>query len=623
MEKNIFWKPVMPKKWPRLISISFALFALSCSPENADETQIPDPDDPGSPDMELLSESLMMDIVFDQDGTAKDISDNANNVVSVMGSTVLVYYNNSFGGYIPRFYNTPGESVSSGYYRAEYYTDRSFRTNIQNGFTLETMFMLESEPDGSKMAVFSSLEDGGAGLSIAANTMGNEIIFELYVGSRLVTLRSGVAPEKGKAYHVAGVWDKEGSTAYLYVNGELKASFGTSGDFVLPELADQWFGIGCDAGPTSGGEYSFRGDIYIARVYGLAADSGQISSLWADADRDLESSFLSIDDILIFPSCEVCPGYRYMILGTGFQQGDMVRLAAADDADNPVDLQCEVYAGHVTLIMPSGIKDGNYSLYIVRDGVIAPLGIVRLVLSDNPAPLSAPGIVAHRGYHILPGTVENSISALEAAQELGVYGCEIDVWITADDTLVVHHDGVMSGMTFQNCNWDDIKDLRLSNSETLPLLSDMLELVKEKGNTKLIIEIKEHSSQDRNEKATDEVLDMVADMETGDYVEYISSDMDICRRIAEKSAGAMVGYLGGDVDPATLAADGIMCIDYPYATLNALNYMVKDAHDLGMKVNIWTINDDSEMMSSIALGVDYITTDYPDRLAEICEMMRE
>ena len=51
--------------------------------------------------------------------------------------------------------------------------------------------------------------------------------------------------------------------------------------------------------------------------------------------------------------------------------------------------------------------------------------------------------------------------------------------------------------------------------------------------------------------------------------------------------------------------------------------MIKDAHSLGMKVNVWTVNTDEDIMSSIALGVDYITTDCPDRVMEICSMLEE
>ena len=238
-------------------------------------------------------------------------------------------------------------------------------------------------------------------------------------------------------------------------------------------------------------------------------------------------------------------------------------------------------------------------------------------------PLSAPGVIAHRGYHTLSGVPENSIAALKASQELGVYGCETDVWITTDGVLVIHHDGVLSGMTLQDCTYEEIRNLKLSNGETLPLLSDMLEQTRTGGDTRLIIEIKEHSTDERNALVTDAILKMVEDMGMKDHVEYICFDRDVCRRIASAAPDAMVGYLTGNFEPADLAEEGIMCIDYPFSTLNINRYMVADAHGLGMKVNIWTVNSDEDMLASIALGVDYITTDYPDRLMEIYEMMEE
>ena len=60
------------------------------------------------------------------------------------------------------------------------------------------------------------------------------------------------------------------------------------------------------------------------------------------------------------------------------------------------------------------------------------------------------------------------------------YGIELDVWRTTDDRLVVHHDGVMSGLTFSNCSYDRIKDLKLANGEVLPTLDNFIATFKEK-----------------------------------------------------------------------------------------------------------------------------------------------
>lgn len=51
-----------------------------------------------------------------------------------------------------------------------------------------------------------------------------------------------------------------------------------------------------------------------------------------------------------------------------------------------------------------------------------------------------PGIVAHRGYWNTEGAAQNSVTALKNAQKMGLYGSEMDVWLTKDGYLVVGHD---------------------------------------------------------------------------------------------------------------------------------------------------------------------------------------
>ena len=46
---------------------------------------------------------------------------------------------------------------------------------------------------------------------------------------------------------------------------------------------------------------------------------------------------------------------------------------------------------------------------------------------------------------------------------------------------------------------------------------------------------------------------------------------------------------------------------------------VKDAHDNNLPVNVWTVNDEDDMLKMIEYGVDGIMTDYPLRLKNLCE----
>lgn len=44
---------------------------------------------------------------------------------------------------------------------------------------------------------------------------------------------------------------------------------------------------------------------------------------------------------------------------------------------------------------------------------------------------------------------------------------------------------------------------------------------------------------------------------------------------------------------------------------------VKTAHELGIRVSVWTVNEPEEMAKFIDMGVDSIITDYPDRLRKV------
>ena len=43
------------------------------------------------------------------------------------------------------------------------------------------------------------------------------------------------------------------------------------------------------------------------------------------------------------------------------------------------------------------------------------------------------------------------------------------------------------------------------------------------------------------------------------------------------------------------------------------------AHELGLSVNVWTVNQPGRMRKLIRMGVDGIITDYPDRLRQVLE----
>ncbi len=267
--------------------------------------------------------------------------------------------------------------------------------------------------------------------------------------------------------------------------------------------------------------------------------------------------------------------------------------------------------------IPDNFTAGKYRIVLKRGNSKSPIGYADMKLVDQVHQVNRTQIVAHRGYH--PGSVpENSVASLIEAQKLGVYGSEFDVYVTTDNVVVLYHNASFSGSEVaSNSKWkgvrpdsstyEDIKDYKLSNGEPLPTLEDYLVQAQKYPNTKLILEIKTHNSAEKNMRAAKVCVDAVKAKNMQHQVEYIAFSYDICKKIVELDPNAMVQYLNGDKDPATVLKDGIRGIDYTSSKLK--DSWIKEANDLGMTVNVWTVNAESAMVDFMNKGVDLITTD--------------
>jgi glycerophosphoryl diester phosphodiesterase len=75
-----------------------------------------------------------------------------------------------------------------------------------------------------------------------------------------------------------------------------------------------------------------------------------------------------------------------------------------------------------------------------------------------------------------------------------------------------------------------------------------------------------------------------------------------------------VDDFGGDV-PALVAAAGCAVWSPEFDDLTPA--ALRRAHALGLEVIVWTVNEPDDMAALIAMGVDGIITDYPDRLRAV------
>jgi glycerophosphoryl diester phosphodiesterase len=229
-------------------------------------------------------------------------------------------------------------------------------------------------------------------------------------------------------------------------------------------------------------------------------------------------------------------------------------------------------------------------------------------------------IIAHRGYWNKAGAAENSLASLNNAIELGAYGSELDVWITADNILVLNHDATYGGVNIESATSATIAPLRLSNGEPLPTLQQCIDIVKQQAGsnkTKLIIEIKTHSSNTNNKRCVDAVVQAVNNSQAGDLVDYIAFSSYVCEELIKINPQHRVAYLNGDMTPGTLKTLGYWGLDYQMNVLKSNTDMVNRAITEGLTTNVWTVNTSSDMQYFINMGVDFITTDEPHTLKNL------
>jgi glycerophosphoryl diester phosphodiesterase len=234
-----------------------------------------------------------------------------------------------------------------------------------------------------------------------------------------------------------------------------------------------------------------------------------------------------------------------------------------------------------------------------------------------------PKIIAHRGNWDRIGAAQNSIAALKNAFSLGIYGSELDVWMSRGGALVINHDASYQGVDIVSASYDRLSSLQLSNGEFMPLLKHCLIAAGEQrgqDRTKLIIEIKSMGSTtddalDYERRTAAEVVRQVEASGLADLVDYISFSKNICDALVHSNPAHRVAYLNGDLSPQQLKEAGYWGLDYHISVLRNHPDWVRDAHALGLTVNVWTVNKVEDMEYFIRLGVDYITTDNPLFLA--------
>lgn len=230
-------------------------------------------------------------------------------------------------------------------------------------------------------------------------------------------------------------------------------------------------------------------------------------------------------------------------------------------------------------------------------------------------------IIAHRGFWKTDGSAQNSLTALKKANEIKAYGSELDIWLSSDGIPVVFHDGSLTlngeKLIIQDTPASVLTQFKLSNGENLPTFEEYLDTFENCHDTKLIIEFKSHKTKYQEDELTEKVLKMIRDRKMQNRVEYISFSLNFVVKTIQLDPLAHVYFLSGNLSPNYIKQIGAAGIDYNVKVIKDNPQWVKECHDLGLKVNVWTVNNPEDIQQMIDLKVDFITTDVPLLVGEM------
>ena len=212
-------------------------------------------------------------------------------------------------------------------------------------------------------------------------------------------------------------------------------------------------------------------------------------------------------------------------------------------------------------------------------------------------------IISHRGDS--KNFTENTLQAIISAKEMGADSCEIDVQLTKDSRVVVFHDKSLKRLTgiseyVNNLDYEEL--IALAGQQVkIPLFEDILDYAKD--NIKLVVELKPDS---RKTDLVEKVVGYVKNRNMISKVMIQSLDyksLEMIETIEPRIATGFIAYmLYGDYKK--------LVVDFLNVEKSYLSEkMIKDIHNAGKKVWVWTVNSEDEMEKFVDMKVDGILTD--------------
>jgi glycerophosphoryl diester phosphodiesterase len=209
-------------------------------------------------------------------------------------------------------------------------------------------------------------------------------------------------------------------------------------------------------------------------------------------------------------------------------------------------------------------------------------------------------VIAHRGASRVEA--ENTTAAFRRARTLGADWVELDVRLTADGRLAVHHDAHLP----------DGRPVAETPAASLPAsVPSLAKALAACAGMGVNVEIKSELTEPSYDPARIAAA-VVAEVGAWGGPVLVSS-FDLATIDAVHSHGVATAWLVLTVDDAVLST----LADHGHDALHpwegaVTEDLVARCHAAGVEVNVWTVDDAERMRQLAAWGVDGIVTNVPD-----------
>ena len=223
-------------------------------------------------------------------------------------------------------------------------------------------------------------------------------------------------------------------------------------------------------------------------------------------------------------------------------------------------------------------------------------------------------MVAHRGLSGIER--ENTNAAFIAAGNRSYYDIETDVVKTADGKFVLNHDGDLKRVAGENvvvgkCTLEQVQSVLLTDTDgnkdrqdlRTPELGNYIKLCKRYGKT-AVLELKDPFTQEDIRQIVD-IIKGYDYLEQVTFISFYYENLLLLRNIVPTQSAQFLDKALTHQVIARCAADKLD-VDIKHTALTPEN--IQAAHQAGLVVNCWTV-DDPEIAEKLAgWGVDFITT---------------